>query len=164
MSSRSFSLYLLLATAGCSITPTPAVKPLAARVWPLPDAQSFEEIAAEARALADELGYGVAEGPDGLFLRSQRFYASEIDRYCIYPIINSKTGGRFHTFATWQVEMNRSPTQFGRAYGLIEIQILPNEPIRATTFCRALTQLGVQPAESTGLYEQEFLQRLSAVP
>lgn len=153
----SLTLAVAVATVGCSITPQPVVAPLAARTWNFPAGTTFASVVAVARATAPDKGYAVAEEPSALFLRSSRFYASEIDRYCIYPIINAKTGGRMRTFAAWQVEMNRLASHHGRAFGIVEVQIRDQEPLRAITFCRALTELKLQPAESTGVYERELM-------
>lgn len=157
------ALAALIAALGCSVTPRPVVQPLAARTWALPAEMTFSQAVKAFREKATSLGYEVVEGRDGLFLRSERFYSSDIDRYCVYPVINAKTGGRMHTFASWQMEMNRLASVHGRAFGIMEVQVLREEaPLRARTFCRALTELNVQPAESTGVYERELMEQVGA--
>lgn len=148
----------LVVMAGCSVQPQPVTKPLAARAWQFPSTLSISEL----KQAASEFGYEIMENDRGLFLRSERFYASAIDRYCVYPVINAKTGGRMHTFASWQAEMNRLPSYSGRAFGLIEVQMVGDGDQRQVhSFCRAFTQLGLQPADSTGVYEKELFDRLA---
>jgi hypothetical protein len=103
----------------------------------------------------------VSEQPAGLLLQSSEIYGHEIDEYCTYPIINSKTGGRMHTFASWQMEMNRSLRYSGRATGVLVIEIeKSSRPLRAKSYCRAFTELNIQAAESKGVHERQLLEAL----
>ena len=119
-----------------------------------------------AREVGPTLGYQVVEDqPEGILLRSSEFYGKEIDQYCIYPIINAKTGDRMHTFTSWQIEMIRQSTVYHnrRAAGVVAVEIVKEDrALRAKTYCRAFTELNVQLAESTGVHERELLKALGA--
>lgn len=165
--SRAGLPLLLLCLASCSIQPVPVVAPLAARTWDL-SAADWDALRSAALETAPAHGYQVSEQPAGLLLQSSEIYGHEIDEYCVYPIINSKTGGRMHTFASWQMEMNRSLQYSGRATGVLVIEIAKTGPLRAKSYCRAFTELNIQPAESKGVHERELVQALggheAAVP
>jgi hypothetical protein len=147
--------------AGCAYSPTPALTPLSARIWTLPGDLAYDDVLSVVEELAPRHGYTLSHEQFGVLLRSERFYAATIDDHCVYPVINSKTGRQMNTFASLQSRIMRLPGQLDRAWAAIQIEIPREEgPIRAKSFCRAYTELGIQPAESTGNYERELFEDL----
>jgi hypothetical protein len=91
----------------------------------------------------------------------------DLDRQCVYPVINQKTGGHTHTFATWQADLSRtSAMRFVTGEVLLLLSLQENSAhktvVEFSSNCFADTEIGRQPAESVGIFEQRFLARLFA--
>lgn len=149
-------------TCSVSVAPKPTLGPVTAVAWDLGKQASYAQVAAAALTLAPSHGYDILETTaDRLVLVSSRTYGAEIDEYCIYPVTNATTGGRMYTFASWQMEMNRSPSLRGRVEGRVLVEFSAADyGVRVRSNCRAFTQLGLQPAESKGVHEKELLNAL----
>ena len=150
-----------LLTVSCAITPKPIAAPVTALRWDAGSA-SYDDVVAAARSLAPTYRYDILEAADDrLILASVKLYGAELDDNCIYPIINVRTGGRMHTFGTWQLELYRSLYYRGRVDGNVLLEISHADyGVRVRSNCRALTQLGIQPAESRGVHEKELVEAI----
>ena len=142
----------------CAITPKPIAAPVTALHWDVGSA-SYGDVVAAARSVVPTHRYDILEASDErLILASIKLYGAELDDNCIYPIINVRTGGRMHTFGTWQLELYRSLYYRGRVDGNVLLEISQADyGVRVRSNCRALTQLGIQPAESRGIHERELV-------
>jgi hypothetical protein len=114
------------------------------------------------------MGARVEASPDGtLKVIMSRIPAVDLDRNCVYPVVNKKTGGHTHTFATWQGDLTRT-SSFRFATGdVLLVLSLQENPSGQTSVefwgnCVADTELGRLPAESTGVFEEKFLNKLFA--
>jgi hypothetical protein len=162
-------LLCLLFAIGCVVTVDPRAKDVtslkARTTLNLSRAASEKAI----RQIAVEMRARVDTSADGLLtVVMPKISAVELDRNCVYPIVDKKTGGHLHTFATWQSDLTRT-TSFHFADGdvLLLLSLQEDQPgqtiVEFWGNCVADTELGRLPAESTGMFEEKFLNEVFAV-
>lgn len=157
-----------MASAGCAITiaPDPVVEEVHSLTWSVGALADFEALIASAQATSSAFDAKVeTKDPVTVNITSPELSASNLDDHCRYPIINSKTGGRMHTFATWQFEKLRSTIHEGRritGHVLIQIHQEPSGVVTVSSNCRADTMLGRQAAASLGTWEKPFFEAMRA--
>lgn len=122
-----------------------------------------------AKAAGSKLGAHMGKSSRGNLVVGLEVPTSKLDEYCIYPIINAKTGGHMRTFAAWQLEFIQGNSRDARRTTgevLVEVALRPNGDHSMMEFwsnCIGDTELGRVPAPSTGKFEQSFVAQLSAI-
>jgi hypothetical protein len=118
--------------------------------------------------IATTMGARLGKSPRGNVVVALRRPAIKLDENCIYPIINSKTGGRIRTFASFQLELTQGiQSRDTRASGdvLLELSLQPIDGGRTrlefSSNCMADTELGRVLANSTLKFERAFLSQLA---
>ncbi len=123
----------------------------------------------EAEKIAHTMGARLGKSPRGNVVVAFRKPATNLDEYCFYPIVNSKTGGHMRTFASWQLGLLQGSSRDAAAMPsgevLLEVSLAPidgdHTRIEFWSNCMADTELGRVLANSTGKFERAFLAKLA---
>ena len=156
---RAAVVALVIEVGACSFTPDPVFEDVRALTWNLSSHGEFKALRRAAIETAADFDAQVTEqGPDRVLVTSPQFVAGDIDQHCRYPVINSKTGGRMHTFSSWQFEKWRSRAERVTGVVLIEIRRDPNGIVTVASNCRGDTMLGRHEAATLGVWEKSFFE------
>ncbi len=148
--------------------PPPDYQPIAPKTLEFTIKSEDKQIFSEVLSLAHELQLDpVVVNPSSNILRFEHnaLSATDLDKYCVFPVRDAESGNPLDTFNGWDLRLRETGLRLGLR-GMLSLSVLLTEEspgltrFRLNTNWAAVAKGEKKPCNSTGVFESKFKSRL----